>query len=161
MRVNHTFATVFTLFSYSPLVLGGPAVNGPGEALEARRKMLPEADPAIAESLVILGLILVGKEDPKNAEPVLREGVEIRRKSLPDDHWLTANAESVLGECLTALKRLDEAEPLLLKAYPIIKSARGEKHRQTLEALNRIIGLYEAKGQPDKPAKYRATLPGP
>ena len=102
--------------------------------------------------------MLLEKEEPGSAEPVLRECLEIRREALPEGHWLAANTESILGGCLTALERYAEAEPLLLESYPVIKAARGESHQRTLEAGQRVVDLYEAWGQPDEADQYGALL---
>lgn len=64
----------------------------------------------------------------------------------------------MLGECLTAQQRYAEAEPLLLESYPVLKAKLGEQHARTVDALRRLVALYEAWGQPDKASDYRAML---
>ncbi|HZS04344.1 MAG TPA: serine/threonine-protein kinase [Blastocatellia bacterium] len=139
---------------------GDPAGAEPlfRRALELRCKLLPPGHLYIGHSLMGLGKVLTDKGDPQGAEPLLREGVEIFRQKLPPGEWRTADAESSLAGCLTALGRYSEAEPLLVGNYPILKAKTGERSKQTVRALNRIIALYEAWGRPEKAAEYRALL---
>ncbi|MHC4697390.1 MAG: protein kinase domain-containing protein [Planctomycetota bacterium] len=111
-----------------------------------------------ARSMTLLGRILVGQERYAEAEPLLRNALEIRRKRKPPAHWKTAKTESILGAVLTGLNRFDEAKPLLLNAYPMIARDRGPHHRRTQEAIKRVVALYEAWGEPDKTAEWRAKL---
>ena len=109
--------------------------------------------------IALLGRIFVHLKRYKNAEPLLREALTIRRmrRNFPGD-WKTAKTESVLGACLTGLGKYGEAEPYLLRGYPIIAKDKGSDHRRTIEAIQRVINLYEAWNKPDKAAKYRAIL---
>jgi serine/threonine-protein kinase len=89
---------------------------------------------------------------------VLRECLEIRRHALPDDHWQIAATESLLGECLTSSQQYEEAEMLLLDALATLETECGPADERTLEALRRIVALYEAWGEPERAARYRARL---
>ncbi len=72
-----------------------------------------------------------------------------------------ADTESIIGACLTAAGRYEEAEPLLVRSYSLLRAELGETHRFTLDALQRIIDLYEAWGRPEQAAEYRAKEPVP
>ncbi|MGZ8843011.1 MAG: tetratricopeptide repeat protein, partial [Pyrinomonadaceae bacterium] len=128
-------------------------------ALELRRKLLPKGNSQIGVTLVGLGRLLVLRDDARGGELMLREGLEILQKSYAKDYWRVAEATSLMGESLTALKRFDEAEPLLLEGYSTFKTIRGERHRQTQQALTRLVNLYQTWGKPDKVAEYRALIP--
>ncbi|MEW6733365.1 MAG: serine/threonine-protein kinase [Acidobacteriota bacterium] len=129
------------------------------QALALGREALPAQHTTIATSLLELGRLLTNRGAANEAEPLLREALAIRRKRLPKDHWLIADAESVLGGCLTALQRYQEAEELLVASYPRINSSRGgERSQRVLQALNRIIKLYQGWNKPAKTAQYRALL---
>ncbi len=128
------------------------------EALAIMRKALPKGHPESAQTLVTLGIVLTRANKASQAEPYLREALDIRLKVLPAGHWTTANTKSILGECLTAQKRFAVAEPLLKEGYEEIKTALGEKHPRTIEALTRLPQLYDAWNRPQLAAQYRALL---
>jgi tetratricopeptide (TPR) repeat protein len=62
------------------------------------------------------------------------------------------------GVCLTELGQYDEAEAELLAAYEGEARIRGEDHEKTRRCIESLIALYDAWGQPDKAAEYRALL---
>jgi len=128
------------------------------ETLSRRREMLPPAHPEIADALVRLGMLHLVRGENTAAEPLLRECVDIRRKAYPAGDWRAANAESALGECLMGLMEFSEAERLLLRAYPVIKSQLGGSDPRVQKALQRIVDLYIAWGEPVKAARYRNEL---
>ncbi len=128
------------------------------QALDIRKKKLPKDHQDAGLAMVGEGKALVAIGDAKNAEALLREGVDIVRQKLTENNWQTADARSALGGCLTALKKFDEAEPLLLNSYQFLKANRGEQSPRTVQALTRLIALYQAAGQKEKAAEYRALL---
>lgn len=128
------------------------------QGLDLRQKTLPKGHASIAESLAWLGKLLTDRGDPQAGEPLLREALEIRRRALAAGDWRTAETESLLGGCLVALGRYAEAESLLVNSYPVMKTKRGERYRRTLQALSRVVDLYDAWGKPEKAAPYRALL---
>src|SRR5262249_831826 len=82
----------------------------------------------------------------------------IRQKTLPL-HWLTFNTQSMLGGALLGQKKYAEAEPLLLAGYQGMKKQEAQippqgKVRLT-EAVQRLVQLYEATGNPDEAAEGR------
>ncbi len=128
------------------------------EALAIRRAKLPPGDVQISDTLVALGADLIDLNRAAEAEPLLREAVEIRQAAIPT-HWKTQSATSVLGGALTALGRFDEAEPLLTQAYDKLVELRGPTNSATIEALKRVVRLYEAWQKPDKLEGWRKRLP--
>ncbi len=129
------------------------------EALVIRRRQLDSDHPDVGRGLTHLAELLQARGEWEAAEPQAREAVEILRRKLPRGHWRIARAESVLGASLSAAGRFGEAEPLLIASYPVIRDRRGAKALETVNALERIIAFYEASGQPEKAAEYRALLP--
>jgi tetratricopeptide (TPR) repeat protein len=96
-----------------------------------------------------------------DAEPVARECLTIHRKSSPNG-WECYACESLLGGILLGQERDAEAEPLLLSGYEGIKvhepkSGPGNKARR-LRVMERIVKLYEARGQAEKAAAWKAKL---
>jgi eukaryotic-like serine/threonine-protein kinase len=106
-------------------------------------------------------LPLLAVEAWDEAEALLRECLAIREKTEPDA-WRTFNTRSLLGGALLGHKKLGEAEPFLLDGY------RGMKEREASipppgairipEALERIVKLYEAKGDAGEARTWRAKL---
>jgi serine/threonine-protein kinase len=128
-------------------------------ALEIQRRTLPEGHADLAQSTSLLGLILTRAGKPAQGEPYLREALEIRRRVLPQGSWLIPNVQSALGECLTAQRRYAEAEPLLKQGYGGLKASLGEQHPRTVEALQRLVHLYDAWRKPEPAGEYRARRP--
>ncbi len=112
------------------------------EVLRIQRATLDPSHPDVAQTLTLLGSVLLSLERPLDAEPCLREALEIRRARIPEN-WLTANTESVLGDCLMRLGRSDEAEVLLRESLPRIEQALGREDYRSREARSRLAALYE------------------
>jgi serine/threonine protein kinase/tetratricopeptide (TPR) repeat protein len=107
-----------------------------------------------------LGVALLREGKLVEAEALLRESWEIRKKMSPG-HWLTLNNESLIGECLSEQKKYLEAEPLLKESYERLKALLGDKHRKTIEALQRLVKLYQQTNQAELAAQYSAQLAEP
>lgn len=77
---------------------------------------------------------------------------------LDDESWLgstrAAAAHSFLGECLRQLGKLDEAEAVLLEASAGLGSDANSRFRVALS----LIDLYDAAGQSEKAARWRACI---
>ena len=127
-------------------------------ALELHLKILPSDCLEVARPMTHLGRILVHFGRFSEAEPLLREALAIRKKRKSRGHWKTAKTESILGAALTGLGRFEEAEQHLLDSYPIIVKDRGSTHRRTIDALQRIINLYEDWNITEEADKYRMVL---
>ncbi len=114
-----------------------------------------------AAALAVRGTLLLLEKKPAEAELKLRECLNIRRKTQPDD-WRTYETESLLGEALLNQKRFAEAEPLLLSGYEGMKQREDKIPPQDkphlTKALERMVKLYEAWGNMEKAARWRAEL---
>ncbi len=128
------------------------------QALALRDQVFDASHPKIARTMIALGMALLEQGIPADAEPVLRECLDIQRHALPDDDWEIAATESLLGECLTSSEQYEEAEMLLLDALATLETECGAADERTLEALRRIVALYEAWGEPERAARYRTRL---
>jgi len=88
----------------------------------------------------------------------LRDCLKIREAKQPDD-WKTFNAQSLLGGVLLGQKKYTDAEPLLLKGYQGIKERESQIPKQwkdrLIEALERLVQLYEATGNKAQADKWR------
>jgi eukaryotic-like serine/threonine-protein kinase len=116
---------------------------------------------AYAGELAGLGVNLLQQQKWTEAEVVLRECLALRAKQQPDA-WTTFSSRSMLGGALFGQKKYAEAESLLLNGYDGMK-----KHEATIptpgkvrltDALERLVQLYEAKGNKDEAAKWRKEL---
>jgi tetratricopeptide (TPR) repeat protein len=125
------------------------------------RATLAAGSVELGQRLTILGLSLMELQEWTGAEALLREGLAIREKGQPDS-WSTFNTKSALGGALLGGAKLDEAEPLLLDGY------RGMKQREAsippqgkfrfVQALERIVKLYEARGDASEATTWRKEL---
>jgi hypothetical protein len=93
------------------------------------------------------------------AEATLRDALTLRTNYFPKGHHKTALTLGALGECLTTQKRYAEAEELLLTSHHDLNSSQGEQSPRTVEALQRVIELYEAWGKLDQTTRFRKLLP--
>ncbi len=119
--------------------------------------MEPSRSP-YAGALAPLALALLNQEKWTEAESTLRECLTIREAKQPDD-WITFNTKSMLGGALLGRKKYDDAQPLLVAGYEGMKQ-RADKIPPTgkirrAEALDRLIELAEATGQPDEAKAWR------
>ena len=115
------------------------------EALAIKRKVLGD-HPGTAGSMTALGSVLSRKGDTEEAEKLFREALEMQRRFLGNDHPGIAYVLNSLARELRRAGRLEEAEPLYREAIAM-------RNRE------RLVKLYEAWGQPDKAAEYRALAP--
>jgi tetratricopeptide (TPR) repeat protein len=92
------------------------------------------------------------------AERLLRQSLTLRQQKQPDA-WTTFDTESLLGASLLGQGEYAQAEPLLLKGYEGMKARAGAipggDRKRLAEALDRLVQLYEAWGQPDKADEWR------
>jgi serine/threonine protein kinase/tetratricopeptide (TPR) repeat protein len=129
--------------------------------LEHARKQFGPADPRIAAAMASLGSCLIQQRKWAEAEPLLRESLAICQTAEPDD-WSTFNARALLGASLLGQKKYAEAEPLLIQGYTGLEARAAKVPKSARNYLSsaaeRIIGLYDAWGKPDKAAEWRKTL---
>ncbi len=124
--------------------------------LAKQRARLSPSDPALAELLDLLGgLFLDDREDPKSAEPLLRESLGIYRGEDPPDDWSLARMEVLLGTALARLQRFDEAEGLLLSGFKTLKTLEPESGESVQAASLRLAELYDAWGRPQEAERFR------
>jgi serine/threonine protein kinase/tetratricopeptide (TPR) repeat protein len=132
------------------------------EALRAFRERDGEASPRAAGAMAWLGLDLLKQEKYADAEPLLRECLRIREQKAPDD-WTTFNVKSLLGGSLWGQKKYAGAEPLLLAGYEGMKRREGKipppGKPRLVEAIERVVRLYDESGRKDKADEWRRMLP--
>jgi tetratricopeptide (TPR) repeat protein len=130
-------------------------------ALEKALKRHGTDHPLTANVMAVLGANLLRQGKHDQAEAILRRCLKVREKILPDE-WRTFNTRSALGAALLGQGKRSEAEPFLLQGY------RGMKQREAsipvaarfrlVDALERLVRLYEATGNKDEAARWRKEL---
>ena len=129
------------------------------ERLEITRQALPDDDGWIASSVTGLAYVLNKRGKYDEAEPLLREALELRRK-MKSPSWSVGSLSTRLGESLAGQGRFDAAEPLVLSGYRQIEDNFEDMPDNwkslRVDALKRIVALYEAWGKPDEAAKWAA-----
>jgi tetratricopeptide (TPR) repeat protein len=129
------------------------------EAIRIAEDHWPEGHWRVGSSYGALGDFLMTVGDTATAEPFQRDRMESYIQTLGPDHAWTAFAKAVEGTCLTSAGRYPEAESLLLQAYAALRSSSGEDNSYTLDAVRRLVTLYESWGRLDQAERYRALLP--
>ena len=124
-------------------------------------KTYGKAHPKYASLLSDLGLNLLRQKKWSEAEPLLRECLAIGEKKEPNA-WTTFNTMSQVGTALLGQQKYNEAAPFLLQGYQGLKQREKEIPPQgklrLVEALERLMQLYEAMGKKDEAAKWRKEL---
>jgi non-specific serine/threonine protein kinase/serine/threonine-protein kinase len=122
------------------------------------REILKQAQTPVA--LEYLARSLLGQKKYAEAEPLLRQSLEVREQKMPGD-WRTFSAKSMLGESLLGQQKYAKAEPFLLQGYEGTKQREPKVPPQyrgrLVEALERLVRLYDAWGKKDEAQKWRAT----
>lgn len=102
------------------------------------------------------------------AEKILRNCVTARLASNTPASWRTADTQSRLGWALTViaavdstlnsqerLAKLNEAESLLLEGSDVLQNSSRVESIYKRDALERLVRLYEVKGEPEKAADWK------
>jgi tetratricopeptide (TPR) repeat protein len=132
------------------------------DAVERATTQFGSHDPRTAGPLASLGANLVQLQKWSEAEPFLRACLTIREVSHPDD-WSTFNTRSLLGASLLGQRKFDEAEPLIVSGYEGLKARESKLPAHAITNLasagERVIQLYEARGEREKADEWRLKLP--
>ena len=110
------------------------------------------------EVLRVMARQLLDQGRTEEAEVEYARLVAISKTILPRTNWYVAKLQGEHGECLIQLRRFAQAELPLLASYEGLKTAYGEEHNLTLDALRRLIRLYEAWGKPTQAGTWTAEL---
>jgi serine/threonine protein kinase len=129
--------------------------------LRNAQELFGAADPRVGGIQAQLALNLLRQKKYGEAESVLRNCLKIREQVQPDA-WTTFNTKAMLGGSLLGQRRYSHAEPLLLAGYEGMKAREKDippgGRPRLIEAVQRIIELYDALGEKDKADKWRQRL---
>jgi serine/threonine-protein kinase len=102
-----------------------------------------------------VGNVYLERKDFAAAERMFEESLAIFRETLPADHSLIAEAEIRIGRMLLLQNHYGEAEGHTLAGYTVL--ARGARETSWFRSARKdLVKIYEALGQPDKAARFRA-----
>jgi hypothetical protein len=118
---------------------------------ERRRRVLGLPHSQTHQSMETLGETLLAMGRADEAETVLREAMDLRQKV----GRKSAYGAHLLGGALAAKGHFAEAEPLLVDGYKAYLGNWGFTRARRLRAVDRIIGLYEAWGRPERAGEWR------
>ena len=79
---------------------------------------------------------------------------------IPTDHWLRATCLRGRGATHTKLGNHATAKNDLLRSLEVFEAALGADNVRTLTAVRSLAELYEARGEPERAAPFRARLDG-
>jgi hypothetical protein len=131
------------------------------ELLASVRKCSDAQSASVGSFLAECAFVRLLEDRFVQAEPFARESLAIRQKLIPDN-WLTFHTRSMLGGALLGQRKLAEAEPLLRTGYEGLKA-----REETIpsigrilihESLERLVQLYEAKGDTAQAGQWKQKL---
>jgi tetratricopeptide (TPR) repeat protein len=161
-RFSKTFPPLAWVESrvFSAYLLAGET-NKAAALLDDCRNRLPKNSPQLAQLLSSGSRSLLEAGDYAQAELLLRELLTIDESTQPTA-WTTFNTQSMLGEALLGQKKYEEAELLLRKGYDGLKQRErtlpANRQIRVIEAVQRLVELYEAVDKPDEVKKWQAEL---
>jgi serine/threonine protein kinase len=139
------------------------------ESLATARKVHEADHPVVSTTLQLLGRNLLEEKKFTEAEQRLREclqGVVPGRSNRLTRIGPPVFIQGLLGESLLGQRKYAEAEPLLLASYEGLRDApdAGDpelipvRERLGIVALERLVRLYDAWGQPGRAETWRKEL---
>lgn len=115
------------------------------QSLAIRQRLLPSADPLIAQSMFNLAGVHLTLGNYSSAEPLLRQSLEIREKKLdPDDLELAKSLNSLAG-LYQAIGDYERAEPLFKRALQVREKKLGLENRTVAQTIKNLGLLYKDK----------------
>ena len=108
------------------------------QALAVALRLGPAGIDSASEARRIVAASLHGKDNSRDAEPVLREALARDREAYGDRHQALVDDWTALGSALTELSRLDESIAALRKAVALARDLHGSVHSSVANALQRL-----------------------
>jgi serine/threonine protein kinase len=162
----HRFSKTFPLLAwverrlFSAYLLAGEANKAAGLLAECRQSG-PKNSSRLAQLLSSGSRSLLEAGDDAEAELLLRELLALDESTQPTA-WTTFNTQSMLGEALLGQKNYEEAELLLRQGYDGLKQCEqtlpANRRIRVIEAVQRLVELYEAIDKPGEVKKWQAEL---
>jgi serine/threonine protein kinase/class 3 adenylate cyclase len=128
------------------------------DVFETISAVLGEEHPDTLSTMDNLGLLCTAQGRFDEAVTWHRQALEGRRRVLGNEHRDTLRSLRRLAAPLIALEKFDEAEALLLECHDRCQRAFGSTHAETSEAIQALVDLYTARGDPERASQYQALL---
>ena len=106
----------------------------------------PDGEPHQADSLTLMGTLLMEKGEYQAATPLLRKALALHRKHGNAESRLAARVLVSLGGALWLEKNLDTAEPMLLEGLAMLHRVVGKSHPDVAEAQRYLGWVLAQKG---------------
>jgi len=129
-----------------------------GQVLVAYRQHFGDQHPRTTDAVYRLGVIANGRNDYRAALEHLRIAHAIQSVEQGEEHRSTAKTSLAIGTAEFGLGRIDSAERSFLSAF---KYFEAKEDRFAKECRERLAGLYELKGEPDRAAEFRDPVSVP
>jgi serine/threonine-protein kinase len=129
-------------------------------ALDIYRKVYKGKNYRIGVALVNLASVSVARKAYDQADRLFQDALDLYAEVLPADHLNTAVARVRWGRALVEQQRYREAEPHLLDGYRILNKQTRPPAAWLTSARENLARVYDATGQPEKGARFRAELAG-
>ena len=105
-----------------------------------------------------LAEMLLGEGNVDEAEAALSAPYEfVHQKTIPNGYFV-GMSDSVKGACLAAQRKPDEAESLLIAGLENLRQSRGDHHRLTRDARDRLVAFYRQTGRDEQADQYVKLL---
>ena len=153
-RLLHTIAT-----TYVALGLYDRALPLEQQALQLRRKISPEGDAEVAESMNALGQIYALKADYGKAEPLLLAGLAMFRAALPNDDPQVIESLGNVAQLQQNRGQFAAADAPFREALALSKRRYGGEATETAQRLDDLATNLDNLGKTsDAGAKYQEAL---
>ncbi len=115
------------------------------QAMAMEDSLLTPENVRRTHTQVRLGDLLLDRDRPREALPLLEQAVDLRSTHLPKGHRQIAEAQTLLSRCLIRMGRVDEAYPILKEALAIYRRdtlLHGENWREAERLLQSLKDEY-------------------
>jgi serine/threonine protein kinase/Tfp pilus assembly protein PilF len=129
-----------------------------GRMVEIYKSVYGDHHYLTALALANLASVYLARNDYTGAERMFRDVIQRYAETLPPDHQFRAIAQIKLGRALTGEKRYAEAESETLAGYRILTKQSKPTVSWLQSARKDLVTIYDALGDPEKAARFRAEL---
>ena len=127
------------------------------ETITLQEITMPPDNPMRLEArLYFSGLLANQNKNMEEAKGYAKQAYDMAKNELPPDHYIIPLTRDNYVNVLIRKADYTEAESLMVQIYNQQVASAGKMHESTQTALQRLIGLYELKGDSLKAKEYMA-----